>query len=95
MKEIKKIGVLAIAKIMALLYLVGSAVIMVPYSLFVLTQGGVTKEGVRWWFFLGLPAFYYLISFAVVALGAMLYNFLSARIGGIKMELNEEENAAG
>lgn len=95
MKEIKKIGIIAIAKIMSLLYLIGSGIFMLPYSLIVLAGGGATKENVRWWFFALMPFFYYLVSFLVIIAGAFFYNLLAGKIGGIKIELTEEENVTG
>jgi hypothetical protein len=95
MKELKKVGVISLAKIMSLLYFIASALVLVPYSLVVLAQGGKTKEGVLWWMLLVLPLFYYLLSFLVIAIGSLLYNFLAGKIGGIKVEFNEEQNVAG
>jgi hypothetical protein len=89
MKRIKRIAPLAAARILALLYTLSSAVIAVPYGLYVLIAlGGKTKDaGVPWWNFLVLPLVYGAVSFIFLLVGIAVYNFFAARIGGIAVEV--------
>jgi len=90
MKQIKKFKVSQTAKVMALLYLVISAVILIPVGLFTLATGGKTKEGIPWLFIIFLPLIYAAISFILVALTCFVYNFIAARIGGVEIEFYQD-----
>jgi hypothetical protein len=92
MKRITKIEALPTAKIVCLIYLLTSLLVSVPMAFYTLLKlGGVTKEGAPWWFFLLVPFIYAAVSFVMLIVGASLYNFLAKRIGGMAVEIEEEQ----
>ena len=88
MPQIKRIRVLSAAKIAAAVYLVGSFLVFIPYSFFKLTDQPPLFRIV---FVLLAPVLYSLCMFAAAAAGCFLYNFFAQRLGGIEVELGDEE----
>ena len=100
--RIRKLGVLSVAKIYALVLLVISLIISIPYGLFIIIfsltgassiggQGGLALGGggivFGLLFMVGLPIFYGVIGFVMGAVGALIYNIFAGIIGGIEIEV--------
>ncbi|MGI8639320.1 MAG: hypothetical protein ACR2MG_05135 [Pyrinomonadaceae bacterium] len=99
--QIKKLGVLSVAKIYAIILLVMSLLISIPYGLFIIgfsmmgasvggrgglaIGGGGAIFGIL--FMIGLPIFYGVIGFIAGAIGALLYNLFAGIVGGIEIEV--------
>lgn len=103
--RIRKLGVLSVAKIYAVMLLVISLLISIPYGLFIIifSLTGATTLGGQNGFALGgggvvlglvvmigLPIFYSLAGFVGGAIGALIYNLFAGLVGGIEIEV---ENA--
>ena len=99
--RIKKLGILSVAKIYALMLFVMSLLISVPYGLFIMFFGAMMMgTGERAGFaagggsiviglvvMIGLPIFYGLIGFVAGAISALVYNLFAGMIGGIEIEV--------
>ena len=100
--KIKKLGVLSVAKIQAIMLLVMSLLISVPYGLIVMLFGatlmgigqgnnGIAAGGgtivIGLLVMIGLPIFYGVIGFIAGAIGALLYNLFAGMVGGIEIEV--------
>jgi hypothetical protein len=99
--QIKKLGVLSVAKIYAVIMLVMSLLLSIPYGLFVigLSLMGASSGGsnslaiggggaiVGLLLMVGLPIFYGVIGFVAGAIGALLYNLFAGMVGGIEIEV--------
>lgn len=99
--RIRKIGVLSVAKLQAVMALVISLLISIPYGLIImifgaaalgtgesggmLAGGGAILVGIL--IMIGLPVLYTVIGFIVGAIGALLYNLFAGIIGGIEIEV--------
>ena len=99
--RIRKLGVLSVAKIYALIMLVISLIISIPYGLFIMVfgaammgtgeragfaaGGGSIVMGLL--FMIGLPIFYGLIGFVFGAIGALIYNLFAGIVGGVEIEV--------
>lgn len=103
--RIKKLGILSVAKIYAVMMLVISLLISIPYGLFIIIfslsgagalggQNGIALGGggviVGLLVMIGLPIAYSIMGFIGGALGALLYNLFAGLVGGIEIEV---ENA--
>lgn len=84
MSQIKSFGIGQTAKTIALLYLIGSAVIMVPSALIMLISSGEISSLL----FILLPIPYGIICYISVAIGCWLYNKVAAKFGGIEIEIS-------
>ena len=99
--RIRKLGVLSVAKIYALIMLVISLIISIPYGLFVMVFGaammgtgeraGLAAGGggivIGLLVMIGLPIFYGLIGFVFGAIGALVYNIFAGIVGGVEIEV--------
>lgn len=100
--RIKKLGVLSVAKIYALILLVFSLIISIPYGLFIIIfsltgasslggQSGLAIGGggvvFGLLFMIGLPIFYGVIGFVMGAIGALIYNIFAGIVGGVEIEV--------
>ena len=99
--QIKKLGVLSVAKIYAVIMLVMSLIISIPYGLFVIgislmgasvggkgsfaLGGGGVVVGLL--MMVGIPIMYSVIGFVAGAIGALLYNLFAGMVGGIEIEV--------
>ena len=99
MKVIKKFGVLQTAKVIAMLYVIGSAIFFVPLSLVVMAakNSPVLSSGLQKTlgssspiFVMLMPLIYGVFGFIVVAISCLLYNFIAPKIGGIAVEFDQE-----
>ena len=97
--EVKSVGILSAGKVIGLLYAV-FMVIFLPFSLLFLAIGTVMaiKGNVEGYnlvgmgiFFLFSPVVYGVLGFIAGALGALLYNLISKKVGGIVFETAPKE----
>lgn len=95
MVRIKSFGVLQTAKIAAVLYFLGSAIICIPMALLAMLGGALGSEqgfigGVIGGIMLLFAPFLYAgIGFVFVALGSAIYNIVAGYVGGIEIELEQ------
>jgi hypothetical protein len=99
--QIKKLGVLSVAKMYAVLGFVMGLIIGIMYLIFGLIFGammmgmagrnGAAAGGFSvLWGIVGLiffPIFYSIVSFVAGAIGALIYNLCAGFIGGIEIEV--------
>jgi hypothetical protein len=99
--RIRKLGVLSIAKIYAVMMLVMSLLISIPYGLFIMVFGvammgtgekaGFAAGGGSIVFgllvMIGLPIFYGIMGFIMGAISAFVYNIFAGMVGGVEIEV--------
>jgi len=99
--RIRKLGVLSVAKIYAVMMLVISLLISIPYGLFIMIfgaammgsggQSGLAAGGggivIGLLVMVGLPIMYAVLGFVFGAIGALVYNIFSGLVGGIEIEV--------
>lgn len=100
--RIRKMGVLSVAKIYAVMLFVMSLLISIPYGLIIIVYslfgaGVVGGEAaiaiggggvvVGILVMIGLPIMYGVMGFIGGAIGALLYNIFAKMVGGIEMEI--------
>jgi hypothetical protein len=99
--RIRKIGILSVAKIYAVMMLAMSLIVSIPYGLMVMLFGAVmvgsgANEGMMagggaivmgLLIMVGIPVFYALIGFVAGALGALIYNIFAGIVGGVEIEV--------
>lgn len=99
--KIRKLGVLSVAKIYAVMCLVMSLIISIPYGLFIMIFGmammgtgekaGLAAGGgsivIGLLVMIGLPIFYSIMGFIGGAIAALLYNLFAGFVGGIEIEV--------
>ena len=99
--RINKLGVLSVAKIYALMMLVISLIVSIPYGLFIMIfgaammsaggRGGLMAGGgsvvMGLLFMVGIPIFYAAMGFVFGAIGALVYNVFAGMVGGIEIEV--------
>lgn len=99
--RIRKLGILSVAKIYALMMFVMSLLISIPYGLFIMFFGmammnmgnrdGLAAGGggivIGLVVMIGLPIFYGLIGFVAGAISALIYNLFAGMVGGIEIEV--------
>jgi len=100
MRVVKSVGVLSAAKILGMLYgCIG--LIFVPFGLIMALAGSATGgqnsllagiSGVIFAIF--LPLLYGAFGFVGGLLGALLYNLVARRLGGLQVELGEQPEFA-
>lgn len=99
--KIRKLGVLSVAKIYAVMMFVISLLIAIPYGLFIIIfsligagaggdaalaiGGGGIVMGVL--VMIGMPIMYAAMGFVFGALGALIYNVFSGMVGGVEIEV--------
>ena len=99
--RIRKLGVLSVAKIYAVMMLVMSLLISIPYGLMIMlfgaamlgsganegimAGGGAIVMGIL--VMIGIPVFYSLIGFIAGVIGALIYNIFAGMVGGIEIEV--------
>ncbi len=100
--KIRKLGILSVAKIYAVMMLVMSLLISIPYGLIIIVYAlfGAGMMGGNAAFavggggvvlgigiMIGLPIFYGVLGFILGALSALVYNIFSGIVGGIEIEV--------
>ena len=93
MAQIKKFGVLQTAKFASVMYLIITAIFLIPFALIMMLSGIVVQERTGIMTFFGgafmflLPIIYAFIGFIFVAIFCLLYNLVASLIGGIEIEI--------
>lgn len=99
--KIRKLGVLSVAKIYAVMMLVMSLLISVPYGFFIMIFGvammgtgekagfaaGGSSIVIGLLVMIGLPVFYGLMGFILGAISAFVYNIFAGMVGGVEIEV--------
>lgn len=88
--RIRRMGVLQLAKISAVMYALITAVIFVPIMLFFMAVGAGAGAGAGSVGFLGLliaPILYGIGGFIAGAIGAFVYNLVAGWVGGMEFEI--------
>jgi hypothetical protein len=99
--RIRKLGILSVAKLEAIMLFVIMLLISVPYGLVVmifgaamLGQGGEAEQAIGGssilfglGIMIGLPIMYAIIGFIGGAIGALIYNIFAGIVGGIEIEV--------
>ena len=85
MQQVKKFGVLQTSKVIAVFYLIFSAVFCIPFgviSFIIGKPGGI--------FIIFLPLLYAALGFVAIAGSCLFYNFIARKIGGIEVEIKPD-----
>ncbi|MGI8467244.1 MAG: hypothetical protein ACR2N3_02220 [Pyrinomonadaceae bacterium] len=99
--QIRKLGILSVAKMYAAVTLVMSLIFSIPFGLMYMAFGGMMmgiggRSGIAagggsiiagLLMMIGLPIFYGVIGFIAGAIGALLYNLFAGMVGGIEIEV--------
>ena len=100
--KIRKLGILSVAKIYAVMMFVISLLIAIPYGLFIIAfsligAGSATGEAalalggggvvMGLGVMIGMPIMYAVMGFVFGALGALIYNIFAGLVGGIEIEV--------
>jgi len=99
--KIRRLGVLSVAKMYAVMALVMSLLISIPYGLIFMffgaafmgtgQRGGFAAGGgsiiVGLLIMIGLPIMYSIFAFIFGAIGALLYNLFAGMVGGVEIEV--------
>jgi hypothetical protein len=93
MHEIRSVGVLQAAKFFAVLYLLISAVIIVPIAIIAMAVSS-RLAGPETLVVLLVPVFYAVIGFIFTGIACWLYNLVAGMIGGLEVELRPTASAA-
>jgi hypothetical protein len=89
--EIKRVGVMQAAKLMAVLHQIVTAVIAVPIGVIGMAVGGLRDPAYGLLFGVmafAMPLIYAAAGFAFTAAACWVYNVLAARLGGLTIELD-------
>jgi hypothetical protein len=86
MHEIKSFGVFQNAKFAAVMYLVISAVIVIPLTFIMMAFAG-DRANPFGLLALLLPILYAIIGFIFTAIGCWVYNLIASMVGGIEVEI--------
>ena len=85
--QITNISIYQNAKFLAVLVLPFSFIYALIGIIFLLT--GIEELSMTAYVFISAPIWFSLIYFVIIAVGAMIYNLLASKIGGIEFELTE------
>ena len=85
MAVLRRIGVLSVAKVTAVIFAIVGLVVAVPFGLVVMARGAAAELSLLW--LVGLPILYAAGGFVGGALYAWLYNVVAGWIGGIELDL--------
>ncbi len=93
MKEIKKVGVLSMAKLQTILMGIFGLIIGIFYAIFSRTiqasEGVDPTSGLGWIVVIIFPIMYAIIGFVVGIVASLLYNLIARWVCGIKIELSK------
>ena len=100
--RIKKLGVLSVGKMYAIMMLIMMLIVCIPYGLFIIVialSGASSLEGngafalggggvaIGLVVMIGLPILYAIFGFIAGVIGALIYNILSGIVGGVEIEV--------
>ncbi|WPR74443.1 hypothetical protein [Algoriphagus sp. NG3] len=98
MVKIEKIGVSSAAKIYGLTLGILGFVIGIFYALLISTFSGfmgddlpISGAGLGIGMAIVFPIMYGIMGFIIGALGAVIYNFVASKIGGLEIQLSKED----
>lgn len=97
MVQIKSFGVLQTAKVAAILYFLGAAIVCIPMSVITFLGGLLgSQQSVMGGLIGGImmlfaPLLYGAISFVFIAIGCWVYNLVAGFAGGIEIELENPQ----
>jgi hypothetical protein len=91
LKQIKKFKIWQTSKIMGLLYLVASALFLIPFSIFMMVTGKQEGDRPAAVVLLLMPVVYGIFACAICAITCAIYNFLASYCGGISFELSDAD----
>jgi hypothetical protein len=94
MVVLKRIGILSLAKLEAILMAIFGLIMGLFYAIFssLLNSAEFTTETVidfGWWGVLIFPIFYGIMGFVTGIVGALFYNLVAKWVGGVKLELTK------
>lgn len=87
-QQLTRISVAQTAGVLALVYAVVSTLFFIPFALYMLAVPGTSKAfgfGGGAVFLILMPLLYAGVTFVVIGLFALIYNFIAGRIGGIEV----------
>lgn len=104
--RIKKLGVLSVAKIYAVIMFVIMLLFSVPLGLFMIVMGlmgagmagrdgfavGGTGVVVGILYMIGIPIIYGIFGFIFGAIGALIYNIFAGMVGGVEIEVENVQS---
>ena len=95
--RLRRVGVLKLATVMALVTAILIAIFSIPIGLIVFAINPVTREGIRMGgfflvFALAAPLIYGLLAWLFTALQMALFNVASRWVGGIEIEVEPEQH---
>ena len=90
MRQIRRIGVLQTAKVLAVLYFVLGALIFIPIGLIQLATGQAGKGPLPVVVVFLFPLLYGIGGFVAVVMMCWLYNVVAGWLGGVAIELDRE-----
>ena len=85
MAVLRRIGVLSVAKVTAVILAIIGLVLAIPFGLFTMARGATVELSLLW--LVGLPILYAAGGFVGGALYAWLYNVVAGWIGGIELDI--------
>lgn len=92
MQRIKRFGVVQTAKVVAIIYFIMIAIFFLPFAFIGYATGLIGDlgpfPGVM--FFIA-PVFYGVVAFVATAIGCLIYNAISAKIGGVEIEIETSD----
>ena len=92
MAQIKRFEPVQTGKVFAILYGVVSAIFCIPMGVFTLLFKGASENTAAGTigavFILAAPLLYAALGFVIVALSAIVYNFVASKVGGIEMDIS-------
>lgn len=96
MVTIEKFGVSSVAKIYGITMAIMGFVIGLFYAVFLSAFSGILGDefngmgGLGIWMIIFFPIFYGVLGFVFGALGAVVYNFVASKTGGLEIQLSKE-----
>ncbi|MGY4884413.1 MAG: DUF3566 domain-containing protein [Nanobdellota archaeon] len=94
MVVLKKVGILSMAKIQAILMLIIGLFLGIIYAILATTVDASQYSAspiviLGWWSILVIPVIYGVLGFIIGVIGAWLYNIVAKKVGGIEVELSK------
>jgi hypothetical protein len=89
-KQIKKISIHQTSKVVAIIYLIISAIIYIPMGIIILAQA---PHELSWIGFIFAPIFLCIFAYIINAIIFWIYNFIAKRTGGIEFSVQDVMNA--
>jgi len=91
-KRVSNFSVHQTSKVMAIAYLVGSALICFPLAIYLTFLEGLTTQVMQ---LFAAPFIYFIVAYIGLALMLFIYNYVASIVGGIELTVTEEEVQTG